>query len=176
MICVNASVTLCGALPFMFIVSKLLNKPLNKLGSKIGIDGTAAVCLLSTIVTNAPTIGLMEKMNKKGVVLNAAFAVSAGFTIGGHLALTMAYMPKYVVPMIVGKLVSGVFAILLAMLIYKEKHRIYWEIKKDPLIINDKEEQKEWFKSILDNSDPDYQQLQQKYINEVINLWNNRNY
>lgn len=121
MICVNASVTLCGALPFMFIVSKLLNKPLNKLGSKIGIDGTAAVCLLSTIVTNAPTIGLMEKMNKKGVVLNAAFAVSAGFTIGGHLALTMAYMPKYVVPMIVGKLVSGVFAILLAMLIYKEK-------------------------------------------------------
>lgn len=62
------------------------------------------------------------------------------------------------------------------MLIYKEKHRIYWEIKKDPLIINDKEKQKEWFKSILDNSDPDYQQLQQKYINEVINLWNNRNY
>lgn len=120
-ICVNASITLCGALPFMFIVSKLLNKPLNKLGAKIGIDSTSAVCLLSTIVTNAPTIGLMEKMNKKGVVLNAAFAVSAAFAIGGHLALTMAYMPEYVTPMIVGKLISGLAALLLAFLIYKEK-------------------------------------------------------
>lgn len=120
-ICVNASVTLCGALPFMFVVSKLLNKPLNKLGEKIGIDGTSAVCLLSTMVTNAPTIGLMEKMNKKGVVLNAAFAVSAAFTFGGHLALTMAFEPKYVTPMIVAKLVSGMCSVLLAMLIYKEK-------------------------------------------------------
>lgn len=120
-ICVNASVTLCGALPFMSVVSKLLNKPLNKLGEKIGIDGTSAVCLLSTMVTNAPTIGLMEKMNKKGVVLNAAFAVSAAFTFGGHLALTMAFEPKYVTPMIVAKLVSGMCSVLLAMLIYKEK-------------------------------------------------------
>ena len=120
-ICVNASVTLCGALPFMYVVSKLLNKPLNKLGEKIGINGTSAVCLLSTMVTNAPTIGLMEKMNKKGVVLNAAFAVSAAFTFGGHLALTMAFDPKYVTPMIVSKLISGVFAVLLALIIYKEK-------------------------------------------------------
>lgn len=120
-ICVNASVTLCGALPFMFVVSKLLNKPLSTLGKKIGIDGTSAVCLLSTMVTNAPTIGLMEKMNKKGVALNAAFAVSAAFTFGGHLALTMAFDPKYVTPMIVAKLISGVCGVLLALLIYKEK-------------------------------------------------------
>ncbi len=120
-ICVNASVTLCGALPFMFVVSKLLNKPLSILGKKIGIDSTSAVCLLSTMVTNAPTIGLMEKMNKKGTVLNSAFAVSAAFTFGAHLALTMAFDPEYVTPMIVAKLVSGVCSVLLALLIYKEK-------------------------------------------------------
>lgn len=120
-ICVNACITLCGALPFMFIVSKLLNKPLNKFGAKIGIDSTSAVCFLSTLVTNAPTIGLMEKMNKKGTVLNAAFAVSAAFTFGGHLALTMAFDPKYVTPMIVAKVISGVCSVLLAMLIYKDK-------------------------------------------------------
>ena len=105
----------------MFVISKLLNKPLNKLGKKIGIDSTSAVCLLSTMVTNAPTIGLMEKMNKKGVVLNSAFAVSAAFAFGGHLALTMAFEPKYVTPMIIAKLISGVCSLLLAMLIYKPK-------------------------------------------------------
>ena len=55
------------------------------------------------------------------IVLNSAFAVSAAFTLGAHLALTMAFEPKYVAPMIVAKLVSGVCSVLLALLIYKEK-------------------------------------------------------
>lgn len=119
-VCVNASVTLSGALPFMFILSKLLDKPMNKIGSKIGIDGVSALALLSTLVTNATTFGLMDKMNKKGAVLNSAFATSAAFTFGGHLALTMAFNSDYVVPMIIGKIVSGISSVLLALLLYKD--------------------------------------------------------
>lgn len=119
-ICVNACVTLSGALPLMYIISKLLNKPLNKLGSKIGVNGISAVAFLGSLVTNAPTFGVMEKMNKKGVVLNAAFAVSASFVFGAHLAFTMAFDRSYILPMIVGKLVSGICAVLLALLIYKD--------------------------------------------------------
>lgn len=120
-ICVNACVTLSGSLPFMFVVSKLLNKPLEKVGEKLGVDSFSAFSLLSTIVTNAPTFSSMEKMNQKGVVLNSAFAVSAAFTFGGHLALTMAFNSAYVLPMIVGKIVSGISAVVLASLIYKDK-------------------------------------------------------
>lgn len=122
-VCANACVTLSGALPFMFIVSKLLDKPLNSLGKRIGINSTSALALLGTIVTNASTFGVMEKMDKKGVVLNSAFAVSAAFTIGGHLAFTMAYDSSYVPSMIVGKLVSGIFALGLAFIIYKRSTR-----------------------------------------------------
>lgn len=119
-ICANACVTLSGALPLMFVVSKLLDKPLTKIGKKIGIDSLSAFSLLGTLVTNATTINSMEKMNNKGVVLNAAFAVSAAFAFGGHLAITMAFNPDYVLPMIVGKLISGVCGVALAMLIYKD--------------------------------------------------------
>ncbi len=119
-ICVNACVTLSGALPLMFIVSRLLNKPLNKLASKIGINAVSALALVSTLVTNALTFGVMDKMNKKGTVLNSAFAVSAAFTFGSHLAFTMAFDSSYVMPMIVGKLVSGICAVILALLIYKD--------------------------------------------------------
>ncbi len=119
-ICVNACVTLSGALPLMFIVSRLLNKPLNKLASKIGINAVSALALVSTLVTNALTFGVMDKMDKKGTVLNSAFAVSAAFTLGGHLAFTMAFDSSYVMPMIVGKLVSGICAVILALLIYKD--------------------------------------------------------
>ncbi len=118
-VCVNACVTLSGALPLMFIISKLLNKPLNKMGSKIGINGVSALAFLANLVTNASTFGIMDKMDKKGTVLNSAFAVSAAFVFGGHLAFTMAFDSSYVTPMIVGKLISGVCAVILAFLIYK---------------------------------------------------------
>ena len=120
-ICVNACVTLSGALPFMFILSKILNKPLKRVGTKMGIDLFSAFSFFSTLVTNATTFSSMKKMNKKGVVLNSAFAVSAAFAFGGHLALTMAYNSTYILPMIIGKIVSGVSAVVLALLIYKDK-------------------------------------------------------
>ena len=118
-ICANACVTLSGALPLMFVVSKLLDKPLTKVGKKIGINSISAFSLLGTLVTNATSINSMEKMNKKGVVLNAAFAVSAAFAFGGHLAITMAFNSDYVAPMLIGKIISGISAVALAMLIYK---------------------------------------------------------
>ena len=120
-ICVNACVTLSGALPLMFVVSKLLNRPLGKVGAKMGIDSFSAFSLLGTMVTNATTFSTMDKMNKKGIVINSAFAVSAAFAFGGHLAITMAFDADYVVPMITGKIISGICGVILAMLIYKEK-------------------------------------------------------
>ena len=118
-ICANACVTLSGALPLMFIVAKLLNKPLNKLGSKIGINSISTLALLGSLVTNASTFGVMDKMDKKGVVLNSAFAVSASFAFGSHLAFTMAFDSNYVLPMIIGKIISGISAVILALLLYK---------------------------------------------------------
>ena len=119
-VCANACVTLSGALPFMFIVTKLLNKPLNTLGVLIGVNSVSAISFLGSLVTNASTFAVSEKMNKKGLVLNSAFAVSASFVFGSHLAFTMAFDNSYVLPMIIGKLVSGVCAVMLAFLLYKE--------------------------------------------------------
>ena len=118
-ICVNACVTLSGALPAMYLMAKLLHKPLGGLGRKIGINSISTVALLGTLVTNASTFGTMEKMDKKGTVLNAAFAVSAAFVFGSHLAFTMAFDKDYIVPMIIGKLISGICAVALALLLYK---------------------------------------------------------
>ena len=119
-VCANACVTLSGALPLMFIVTKLLNKPLNKLGALIGVNSVSAICFLGSMVTNASTFGVSENMDKKGLVLNSAFAASASFVFGSHLAFTMAFDQSYVLPMIVGKLISGVCAVILAYLIYKD--------------------------------------------------------
>lgn len=121
MICVNACITLSGMLPLMAIVTKLLRKPAQRLGSKMGINDVATVSFLASSVSVTTIFGSMEKMNRKGVVLNAAFSVSASFVFGSHLAFTMAVNRDYLAPMMVGKLLSGVCAVVVAMLLYKEK-------------------------------------------------------
>ena len=120
LVCVNACVTMSGALPGIFVISKLLKKPLNRLGTPLGISAVSVSGLLGSLVTHASTFGMMDKMEKRGVVLNAAFAVSGAFVFGSHLAFTMAFDQRYVLPMIAGKLISGISGVALAQLLYKK--------------------------------------------------------
>jgi len=118
-ICFNAAVVLSGAFPMMYIVSKILSKPLEKLGRLLKVNSASAMGFISTVVTNATTFEMMKDMDSKGILLNAAFAVSAAFVFGSHLAFTMAFDADYITAMIVGKLVSGLFAVALGLVLYK---------------------------------------------------------
>lgn len=120
-VCLNAAVFMTGAFPFIFILSKLLNKPMSKVGSRLGIDALSSISLVSSLATNATTFANMDQMNKRGMVLNSAFAVSGAFVFAAHLAFTMAFPGgnAYILPMIVGKLTAGVLAVILAIFISK---------------------------------------------------------
>ena len=120
-VCVNAIVILSGAFPLMEILRRLLAVPIRAAGRRTGLNPVATVSLLTTLVSATPTIGVMDEMDKKGRVLNSAFAVSAAFTFGGHLAFTVAYDAAFLPQMIVGKLISGVTALILAAVLYKRR-------------------------------------------------------
>jgi len=123
-ICVNAAVVLSGAFPLMYVLSKALTKPLGVVARKIGVNEHSVIGIISCLATNATNFGMMDKMDKKGAVLNSAFAVSGAFVFGGHLAFTMAFDSTYVFPMIVGKLVAGILALILADAIFKKMQRV----------------------------------------------------
>ena len=122
-ICLNAAIVLSGAFVLMNLVSKLLAKPISGLGRRLGINETAAMGLLSTIVTNATTLEMVNRMDKKGIVLNSAFLVSAAFMLGGHLAFTMAYDTAYILPMVVAKIVAGLSSLVVALFVYKRMEK-----------------------------------------------------
>lgn len=119
MVCLGASIVMSGAFPLIYIISKLLKKPFEKLGGALGINSVSAVGFMSSLATNATTFGMMNDMDKKGAMLNSAFAMAGAFTFAGHLAYTMARDVNYILPMIVGKLVAGVCSVLVAVVIYK---------------------------------------------------------
>ena len=119
MVCFNAAIVMSGAFPLIYIVSKLLKKPFEKLGGTLGINSTSAVGFMSSLATNVTTFEMMNGMDKKGAMLNSAFAMAGAFTFAGHLAYTMARDADYILPMIVGKLISGICAVVVAVFIYK---------------------------------------------------------
>lgn len=120
-ICLNAAAVLAGAFPLMYVVSFILKRPLSFLAKKVGLNEASILGLLSTTVSCLPTFGFMEKMDRKGIIINSAFIVSAAFTFGAHLAFTMAIDQNYLLSMIIGKLVSGICAVIVAFIVAKKK-------------------------------------------------------
>ncbi len=119
-ICVNAAIVLSGSFPLMYVLAKTMRKPLKAVGKIIGVNENSIVGLISNLASSATSFGMMDKMDKKGVVLNSAFAVSGAFILGSHLAFTMAFDTEYVLPVIVGKLVAGALAVVLSNVIYNK--------------------------------------------------------
>lgn len=87
------------------------------------INEQAVLGLISCLASNVTSFGMMDKMDKKGVVLNSAFAVSGAFVLGGHLAFTMAFDEAYVFPVVLGKIISGVLAIIVANIIFRKTQK-----------------------------------------------------
>ena len=113
---------LAGAFPQVAVVTKLLRKPLMKLGGLLGINDAAAAGLIASLANSIATFGLVKEMNPRGKVINIAFAVSAAFVFGDHLGFTAGFAPEMLPAMIVGKLVGGVSAVVVAMVLTaKEK-------------------------------------------------------
>ena len=120
LVCLNAAIVMTGMFPLISIVSRLLSKPINAIGKRIGINQRSALGFVASLATSMTTFGDMDNMDDKGVMLNSAFAVSAAFTFAGHLAFTMAFDASYLLPMIVGKLTAGFLALALAFLLYSK--------------------------------------------------------
>ncbi|MBE6984649.1 MAG: ethanolamine utilization protein EutH [Ruminococcaceae bacterium] len=111
---------LAGAFPLVFFITKIFKKPLMKLGSIMGMNDVAAAGMVASLANSIPMFGMMKDMDDRGKVLNVAFAVSAAFVFGDHLGFTAGYDAQMLLPVIVAKLVGGVSAVLLALLLTRK--------------------------------------------------------
>ena len=115
------AIVLAGAFPLVYVVTKLLRKPLLKLGHLLGIGDTAAAGLVASLANSIATFNLVEKMDYRGKVVNIAFAVSAAFVFGDHMGFTAGFAPQLLPAMIAGKLAGGIAAVAVALLMTKKE-------------------------------------------------------
>ena len=115
------AIVLAGAFPLVFVITRALKKPLMAVGGVLKVNETAAAGLIATLANSIATFGMVKDMDSRGKVVNIAFAVSAAFVFGDHLGFTAGFAPQMLPAMIVGKLVGGVCAVAVALLLTRKK-------------------------------------------------------
>jgi ethanolamine transporter len=119
----DIAIVLAGAFPLVYVITKVFRKPLMKLGHLLGMNDVSAAGLVASLANSIPMFGLMKDMDNRGKIINVAFAVSAAFVFGDHLGFTAGFAPEMLTAVICGKLVGGITAIAVAMLLTrKEAH------------------------------------------------------
>ena len=104
----------------VYVITRLLKRPLLSLGKLLGINDTAAAGLVATLANSIAAFETVKDMDDRGKVVNIAFDVPAAFVFGDHLGFTAGFAPELLGAMIVGKLVGGIAAVAIALWMTKK--------------------------------------------------------
>ncbi|WP_227935630.1 ethanolamine utilization protein EutH [Alkalihalobacillus deserti] len=114
-------IVLAGAFPMVTFINKVFKKNLKFAGGKLGISETSTSGLIASLAHVIPMLALLKDMEPKGKVVNTAFAVSGAFVLGGHLGFVAGIEKEMVFAMILGKLIAGISAVLLAQVVMRKE-------------------------------------------------------
>ena len=117
LVCGQIGIVLIGAFPMVEWITRTFGGALSKLGGALGMNDKGSAGLVATLANNIAMFDIMGEMNPTGKILNVAFAVSAAFVFGDHLGFAAGNDAQMIFPMIAGKLVAGVTALIVANLL-----------------------------------------------------------
>ncbi|RKQ28441.1 ethanolamine utilization protein EutH [Oceanobacillus halophilus] len=117
------AIFLAGAFPLVSFISIILKKPLQKIGDLLEVNEISTAGMVASLAHHIPMLSLLKDMDPRGKVINVAFAVSGAFVLGGHLGFVAGINQELVFAMIVGKLVGGISAVLIAVFVTNKRYR-----------------------------------------------------
>lgn len=117
LVCGQIAIVLIGAFPMVKWITRTFGGALEKVGKLLGMNEEGSAGMVANLANNIAMFNIMDKMNPKGKLINVAFAVSAAFVFGDHLGFTAGANPQMIFPVVVGKLVAGVTAVILSSIL-----------------------------------------------------------
>ncbi|BCI52260.1 ethanolamine utilization protein EutH [Mycolicibacterium litorale] len=111
----NIAIVLAGAFPLVYAIRTYLDRPLTAVGTRMGISTEGTAGLLAATTNMLAAFHLIRHMPAKDKVLVVAFGTTCSALIGDHLAFTANFQPNLIAPLMIGKIVAGLIAMLLAL-------------------------------------------------------------
>lgn len=108
-------IMLAGAFPMVYAIRTWLKRPVAAAGSKLGMTTEGATGVLAAAANILALFHIIGKMPAKDKVLTIAFATCSAFLLGDHLSFTANFQPTLIGPVMLGKVVAGVLAMLIAL-------------------------------------------------------------
>ena len=109
------TIIMCGSMVLSRIVLARCGRFVGRAAKLLGINDYAVIGLLMSLATSISMLPLYSKMDVRGKVMNAAFAVSGAFVFGGQLAFVSSVADgSTVFAYMVCKLLGGIAAAFLA--------------------------------------------------------------
>lgn len=108
-------IMLAGTFPIVYLFHKYCTAPMAWIGKKIGLTEAGAAGFVMVLANIIATYHMAKKMSARDKVLCIAFGVCAQAAIGDHLSFTVNFQPSMVLPILLGKLLGGFFAVFLAI-------------------------------------------------------------
>ena len=104
------TISVGGALPLLFVLRKVLDKPLKKLTAVLRVNEITTLSIVFGLTTLVPGYSSYGEMNGRGKVLFAALSASGIPMLGVHLGFAMSTDPSMIMPMLVSRICAGLFA------------------------------------------------------------------
>lgn len=117
-------IVMLGSLPVTEFLQRILKKPFQALGKRVGMNPAGVTGLLVGAVSAIPAISMYKDMDEKGKVVNAAFLVSAASMMAAHMGFTLSTEPHLLGALIGAKMIGGVAAVLAALSVCRLKSSV----------------------------------------------------
>lgn len=105
---------LCGAYPMIYLIKKYCSAPIQKVGSKFGFSSIGSTAALAAAAEQVAMLGIMKEMPPTDKVKVVAFSVCGSWILGAHISFTANFNPTLLGPILIGKLVGCIIAVLIA--------------------------------------------------------------
>lgn len=120
----SIAVVLLGTFPILSLLTKVLDKPLNSIGRKIGLDATSAAGMFFSLANSIPVFRMMKEMTPRGKVVNMAWLVCSAGALGDHLGFTAGVHPEAIAAVVLPKMIGGAVAVAIALAMTKDENNV----------------------------------------------------
>ena len=112
---------LAGAFPMVYLIKTYLARPLGAIGRFFGLSELAVSGILATSANALALFPMVRDMKPLDKVKVLAYCVAGSFIIGDHLSFCATYQPNVIAPLMIGKFVAAILAIVFVRFLAKKK-------------------------------------------------------